>query len=162
MEAVHRELRPGTPWHLSVSFFAEDGVDSPDRRVTTSSRPAVFEPVRLLPITLYRAEPTVLRNLGDLPGDAPSSAFETKSGIEIKIALGNYRMFFTPGPLKHRCPAPSISADGGIKDTEDFFYRKRLPAEVVEASLHESSWADSAKKRLEAFIERERGREIPG
>ena len=110
---------------------------------------------------LRQAEPITHRNLGDLPGDAPSNAFETKSGIEIKIALGNYRMFFTPCPLSTVCPHHLKLLMVDSKDTEDFFYRKRLPAEVVEASLHESSWAEGAKRRLEAFVELGRGREVP-
>ena len=33
----------------------------------------------------------------DIPDDIAPNSFETNSGLEIKIALGNYRMFFTPG-----------------------------------------------------------------
>jgi hypothetical protein len=37
------------------------------------------------------------RNLDDLPEDLPRDEFHFKSGLDIKIALGNYRMFFAPG-----------------------------------------------------------------
>ena len=46
-------------------------------------------------------------------------------------------------------------------DTEDYFHRQRLPAAVVELDLRESSLAESAKKRLEEFVERSGQRETP-
>ena len=41
--------------------------------------------------------PFLQRSLVDIPEDVSPKAYETHSGLEIKIALGNYKMFFTPG-----------------------------------------------------------------
>ena len=38
-------------------------------------------------------------------------------------------------------------------DTEDYFHRRRLPAEVVEIDLREASLAEGGKARLESLIE---------
>ena len=76
-----------------------------------------------------------LRNLAEIPDDAAPNAFETRSGLEIKVALGNYRMFFTP-------------------ETEDYFHRNRTPAEMVESDLKEEAMTEVAKKRLDEFVAR--------
>ena len=55
-------------------------------------------------------------------------------------------MFFTPGICFNRLPSAWLI---GCLDTEDYFHRKRLPAEVVEADLKETSMAEGAKERLE-------------
>lgn len=71
-----------------------------------------------------------LSTLMEIPGDVPPKSFETKSGLEIKIALGNYRMFFTPG-------------------TEDYFHRytKDISAESSEAEA-----AERDRKKLDDFV----------
>ncbi len=83
--------------------------------------------------------------------------FDTKSGIELKIALGNYRMFFTPSQSLN--PVSLSHPTDCQADTEDYFHRKRLPAEVVEADVRETTMADGAKERLEAFVSRASERE---
>ena len=42
-------------------------------------------------------QPFLRRMVKDSDIDIPLRAVDTSSGLEIKIALGNYRMFFTPG-----------------------------------------------------------------
>ncbi|ORY28618.1 hypothetical protein BCR39DRAFT_534412 [Naematelia encephala] len=87
-------------------------------------------------------EPFLKRTLREIPQDSGADMFETTSGLDVKIALGNYRMFFSP-------------------QTEDYFHRKRLPAEVVEMDLKETSLAEDATKRLEEWVQREQADEPP-
>jgi len=55
--------------------------------------------------------------------------------LEIKIALGNYRMFFTPG-------------------TEDYFHRQtRLtPAQIAEADAKDETAIKEASAKLDEFV----------
>lgn len=75
--------------------------------------------------------------MADLPDD---DAFQSTSGLEIKIALGNYRIFYTPG-------------------TEDFFYRPQssTPAQKAEAEVQEQTDREEGLKKLEGFIESKLG-----
>jgi paired amphipathic helix protein Sin3a len=78
--------------------------------------------------------PLTPSTLAEIPEDLPPKSFETKSGLEIKIALGNYRMFFTPG-------------------TEDYFHRFSKDAKDTAAtSTSESEAAEQGKKKLEEFV----------
>lgn len=70
------------------------------------------------------------RSLTDIAENLPPKSFETKSGLEIKIALGNYRMFFTPG-------------------TEDYFHRF---AKQTQATSDDTQSAEQGKKKLEEFV----------
>ena len=90
-------------------------------------------------------------NLGSIPDDTPPETFETKSGIEIKIALGNYRMFFTPG--QYSCIGCPVGAESR-KETEDYFHRKRSPAEIVEMDIREETFGEGAKKRLDTMVDK--------
>ena len=83
-------------------------------------------------------EPFLARTLVDIPESSIEEGFETKSGLEIKIALGNYRMFYTP-------------------DTEDYFHRKRTSAELVDQDTKETEEAAAAKKRLEEWVGKKTG-----
>ena len=72
--------------------------------------------------------------LAEIPEDLPPKSFETKSGLEIKIALGNYRMFFTPG-------------------TEDYFHRfSKDVKDAATTSASETEAAEQGKKKLNDFV----------
>ncbi|KAK4683853.1 paired amphipathic helix protein Sin3a, partial [Tremellales sp. Uapishka_1] len=79
-------------------------------------------------------QPFLQRTLVDIPKDLSKESFDISSQMEIKIALSSYRMFFTP-------------------ETEDYFHRKRSPAEVAESDAKEEADSEAAKKRLEAWLE---------
>ncbi|ORX34170.1 hypothetical protein BD324DRAFT_636920 [Kockovaella imperatae] len=78
-------------------------------------------------------KPFLQRNLTDIPEDIAPNSFDTHSGLEIKIALGNYRMFFTP-------------------ETEDFFHRKRSMNELAELEKSNETATAAAKDRLAKFV----------
>lgn len=78
-------------------------------------------------------EPFLKRNLTDLP-PAPEGAYTVSSDLAIKVALGNYRMFY-------------------IQDTEDYFHRQRSQAENDELNKREEVAAAGAKERLEKWLE---------
>nr|XP_031858732.1 uncharacterized protein CI109_005826 [Kwoniella shandongensis]KAA5525804.1 hypothetical protein CI109_005826 [Kwoniella shandongensis] len=82
----------------------------------------------------HRVDPPLLQRNVDKDLQLAHESVETKDGMDIKIALGNYRMFFTP-------------------ETEDYFHHKRTPAEQVELNLKEESYLESAKRRLEEYVE---------
>lgn len=77
------------------------------------------------------------RTLADLPED---DAFQSTSGLEIKIALGNYRIFYTP-------------------DTEDYFYRPvpKTPAQRAEEEAKEITDNEEGLKKLEGFVQKKLG-----
>lgn len=66
---------------------------------------------------------------------ALSRKYDIVSGLEMKIALGNYRMFFTPS-------------------TEDYFHRDRsdTPAQIAEAGVRAEKMKERNLKKLEEFI----------
>lgn len=65
--------------------------------------------------------------------DVAEGTFDTNSGLQFRVALGNYRLFYTPG-------------------TEDYFHRKR-PAALVEAmDAHEKRFVEAASKRLDEWV----------
>ncbi|WWC68464.1 uncharacterized protein I206_102392 [Kwoniella pini CBS 10737] len=83
----------------------------------------------------HRVDPPLLqRNLDD-EITLSSDSVITKDGMEIKIALGNYRMFFTP-------------------DTEDYFHLIRKPDEIAELNKKEETYLEGAKKRLDDWVEK--------
>jgi len=86
--------------------------------------------------TFPEAAILTFRSLADIPEDANAGAFETKSGLEIKIALGNYRMFFTPG-------------------TEDYFHRqsRSTRAQIAESDAKDESNREEATKKLDEFVQ---------
>ncbi|WVQ97064.1 hypothetical protein IAU59_004174 [Kwoniella sp. CBS 9459] len=84
----------------------------------------------------HRVDPPLLqRNLDQ--SEMQAEWVDTKDGMEIKIALGNYRMFFTP-------------------DTEDYFHYKRSSAEIKQSDDMEKAYLEAAGKRLNAFIDKPR------
>ena len=60
--------------------------------------------------------PFLQRSLVDIPADISPKAYETHSGLEIKIALGNYKMFFTPGKSQKVARGSGFYADDLSRD----------------------------------------------
>ncbi|WVR05681.1 hypothetical protein IAU60_002703 [Kwoniella sp. DSM 27419] len=89
----------------------------------------------------HRVDPPLLQR--NVPEQATEfqemhrAAFDIRDGMEIKIALGNYRMFFTPA-------------------TEDYFHHHRSKAECDESDAREAKYLEEAKKRLDKFVEKGR------
>ncbi|WWC87985.1 uncharacterized protein L201_002887 [Kwoniella dendrophila CBS 6074] len=80
----------------------------------------------------HRVDPPLLqRNLDD-EVTLSTDSIVTKDGMEIKIALGNYRMFFTP-------------------DTEDYFHHKRNSAEIAKYDEKEAAYSKAAGEKLEKW-----------
>lgn len=78
------------------------------------------------------------RSLADIQDDEViPGKYTTRSGLEIKIALGNYRMFYTPG-------------------TEDFFHRYLDTAADVSKEEEQSK---KAREKVEAFVKAKLGLE---
>ncbi|OCF56596.1 paired amphipathic helix protein Sin3a [Kwoniella mangroviensis CBS 10435] len=82
----------------------------------------------------HRVDPPLLQRNLDENLKLSSNEVITKDGIEIKIALGNYRMFFTP-------------------DTEDYFHLIRNSTEINETEQKEKTYLEGAKKRLDDWLE---------
>ncbi|EIW72890.1 hypothetical protein TREMEDRAFT_59052 [Tremella mesenterica DSM 1558] len=67
--------------------------------------------------------------------DVVSSQLEGRSGLELKLALGNLRMFFTPG-------------------TEDYYYRRRPDFENNKLDTKEIELESSHKAKLDQWVEK--------
>lgn len=92
---------------------------------------ALTHPTEGLP---HRVEqPFLNRTLGELPDELGPELFETHSGLQFRVAFGNYHLFYQPG-------------------TEDYFHRARPQAEEDELDAQENRFFDAAKKRLEDWI----------
>ncbi|WOO83690.1 Paired amphipathic helix protein pst1 [Vanrija pseudolonga] len=92
---------------------------------------ALTHPTEGLP---HRVEqPFLNRTLGELPDELGPELFETHSGLQFRVASGNYHLFYQPG-------------------TEDYFHRARPQAEEDELDAQENRFFDAAKKRLEDWI----------
>ena len=76
------------------------------------------------------------RTLADIEDEEKiPGRFTTRSGLEIKIALGNYRMFYTPG-------------------TEDFFHRY---LDSIEDEGSEKKQAEKDLQKVQAFVKSKLG-----
>ncbi|WRT65870.1 uncharacterized protein IL334_002821 [Kwoniella shivajii] len=82
----------------------------------------------------HRVDPPLLQRNVDKDLQLAPDSIVTKDGMEIKIALGNYRMFFTP-------------------DTEDYFHLKRSATEVIDTDAKEKAYLMGAKKRLDEWVD---------
>nr|XP_019050564.1 paired amphipathic helix protein Sin3a [Kwoniella bestiolae CBS 10118]OCF29494.1 paired amphipathic helix protein Sin3a [Kwoniella bestiolae CBS 10118] len=83
----------------------------------------------------HRVDPPLLQRNLDENLNLSSDQIITKDGMEIKIALGNYRMFFTP-------------------DTEDYFHLIRKSDEITENEKKETAYLEGAKKRLDEWVDK--------
>lgn len=78
-------------------------------------------------------QPLLNRTLGDMSEDISEGAFQTNSGLQFRVALGNYRLFYTPG-------------------TEDFFHRRRPATELAAQDAQEKRFIEAAAKRLDEWV----------
>lgn len=70
------------------------------------------------------------RNIETISDEAQNDEFRSEEGLALKIAVGNYRMFFLP-------------------ETEDSFTRVRSKDECAELDAKEQKYMAAAKKRME-------------
>jgi paired amphipathic helix protein Sin3a len=77
----------------------------------------------------------MIRSLLEPSASVASQEFTIESGLTIKIALGNYRIFYTP-------------------ETEEYIHRRRSGAEIEVMEARETKAAEGAKKRLDDFVDR--------
>jgi paired amphipathic helix protein Sin3a len=84
-------------------------------------------------------EPFLQRNLPKSIPDEPPTNIETKSGLELKICVNTYKIFF-------------------VDNTEDFFYRRR--SKSINGLSHSDKLAADAlirSKKLDAFLNSAKG-----
>ncbi|WWC60485.1 uncharacterized protein I303_103058 [Kwoniella dejecticola CBS 10117] len=123
---------------VSIQFLSKEDLTIDDAETTEEKWRQYIEsyvlthPTEGLP---HRVDPPLLqRNLDD-DLTLSSGSIITKDGMEIKVALGNYRMFFTP-------------------DTEDYFHLIRKSDEIVESDKQEKKYIEGAQKRLDEWVEK--------
>ncbi|KAJ3220080.1 Transcriptional regulatory protein sin3 [Dinochytrium kinnereticum] len=87
----------------------------------------------------HRSGPFLRRNLPAKVPEEPPTDVETRSGLELKICLNTYKIFF-------------------VENTEDYFRRKRPPVKPAVLEARKAA-AESNVARFRAWIE-ERGREL--
>lgn len=80
-------------------------------------------------------QPLLNRTLADISEDIGPDSFQHQSGLKFRVAIKNYRIFYTPG-------------------TEDYFHRIRSEEEDTELEAKEKTYYERAKGRLEAWIDK--------
>lgn len=78
-------------------------------------------------------QPFLTRTLGEIPDDLGPEVFKSKSELQFRVALGNYRIFYSP-------------------NTEDVFYRQRSEGTVREDDAREKQYLEGATKRLVDWV----------
>lgn len=74
------------------------------------------------------------RNLEERTGpSAWDMSFTVTNGLNFRVALGSYRIFYTGG-------------------SEDFFFRHRRPDEVAEMDAQEEAFIAGAGSRLDEWV----------
>lgn len=106
-------------WSLYVDQFVQLSASDPSKHLRNSSSPGV-----------KRSEPFLKRNLPVQVGDDPPLDVETSSGLELKICVNTYKIFF-------------------VDNTEDYFRRKKnttAAADIAGIGKREAlfrGWLDS-------------------
>lgn len=77
-------------------------------------------------------QPFLQRTLGTITDEVGPEAFTSKSELHFRVALGNYRFFYTPG-------------------TEDYFHRVR--GVTRDDDRRERAYFQRALKRLDEFVD---------
>lgn len=83
-------------------------------------------------------QPFLKRNMQSLPSAPSPSAYIAESGLEIKVCIGSYKLFFVP-------------------DTEDFFSRRLSTAEEHVRKEAAEQRRKAAKAKLDRFVEGKMG-----
>lgn len=93
-------------------------------------------------LDLKRREPFCKRNLPSHVGEEPPLNVETRSGLELKICVNTYKIFF-------------------VDNTEDYFRRKKLPSPSSSLGLSQTektiSVNDNRSQRFRNWLESEKG-----
>ena len=84
-----------------------------------------------------RRDPFCKRNLPVQVGEEPPLNVETKSGLELKICVNTYKIFF-------------------VDNTEDYFRRKKPNGNTSEAILANSN-LETRKRRFTDWLESDNG-----